>query len=98
MTEFYDDDDNCCGVGKGLRGAGGSGMRAEAADLFSKICARTWAPNNLREKQSFRAIPGSQVTPDEAARAFQEAGAVLGKQRPGLRVWASCNLTWLWVE
>lgn len=73
-------------------------MGAGAVDLFSNICTRTWAPNNLREKRSFKAIPGSQVTHDEAARAAQEAGAVLDKQRPGLRVCTSCNLTWLWVE
>lgn len=58
-------------------------MGAEAADLFSNICTMTWAPNNLREKRSFGAIPGSQVTHDEAARAAQEAGA-FDKQRPGL--------------
>lgn len=50
-------------------------MGAEAADLFSNICTMTWAPNNLREMRSFRAIPGSQVTHDEAARAAQEAEA-----------------------
>ena len=50
-----------------------------AADLFGNIFTRTWAPNNMREKRSFIAIPRSQDTYEEVARASQEGRAVLAK-------------------